>query len=77
MPHEGLQRAGIHSAPRKGIASAVAKHVDVNWEGKSSGLTKPFKELLGAIDGQRCAALADKQISGMFAILANESADQP
>ena len=77
MTHEGLQRAGIYPASGKGIASAVAKHVDVNWEGKSSGLTKPFKELLGAIDGQRCAALADEQIPAMFAILANESPDQP
>ena len=77
MTHEGLQRAGIYPASGEGVASAMAQHVDVNWEGKSSGLTKPFNELLSAVNGQRCAALADEQVPAMFAILANESPDQP
>ena len=53
MAHERLQRAGIYAAPGKGIASAVAQHVDVDGKGQPGGLTKPFNELLGAIDGQR------------------------
>ena len=77
MPHERLQRAGVYPAPGKGISCAVAKHVDVDGKGQSGGLAKPFNELLGAIDGQRCAALADKQIPAVRAILANESPDQP
>ena len=77
MPHKRLERPGIDTSARKGISSAVAKRVDVNWEGKSSGLAKPFNELLSAIDGEGCTALADEQIPAMFAILANESPDQP
>jgi hypothetical protein len=30
MPHECLQRPGVDTSPRKGIASAVAQHVDVD-----------------------------------------------
>ena len=77
MAHERLQRAGIYAAPGKGIASAVAQHVDVDGKGQSRDLAEPFNKLLRAVDGQRGTALADEQIPAMFAILANESPDQP
>jgi hypothetical protein len=55
----------------------VAQHVDVDGEGQSGSLAKAFNELLGAIDGEGCTALADEQIPAMFAVLANESPNQP
>src|SRR6516165_6521606 len=53
MTHEGLQRAGIYPASGKGIASAVAQHVDVDGKGQSRDLAEPFNKLLRAVDGQR------------------------
>ena len=49
MPHEGLQRPGVDTSPCKGIASAMAQHVNVDREGQSGSFAKPFNELLGAI----------------------------
>jgi hypothetical protein len=52
MPHECLQRPGIDSTSRQGVAGSVAQHVRVDWERQPSGRAKPVYELLGAVDGK-------------------------
>jgi hypothetical protein len=51
MAHEGLQCPCIDSTSRQGVTSSMTQHVSMDREWQPSGLTKPFYELLGAVDG--------------------------
>ena len=51
MAHEGLQRPGINSTTRQGVASSVPQHVSMDREWQLSSHAKPFYKLLGTIDG--------------------------
>jgi hypothetical protein len=51
MAHEGLQGPCIDSTSRQGVTSSMTQHVSMDREWQPSGLTKPFYELLGAVDG--------------------------